>query len=111
LPCGGFPFKLWLPRCCFLHEVLDLLRSVDLEHHIEHLLGSCLGAGGLIDLVGLELRQDIAQVVYPLLIEGLEGLEYEGRLGLPRLGGRLEPGRSLIDLLGIGSSSLSAQLF
>lgn len=39
LPVGRLPFNLWLPSNCPLHKVLDLLGSVDLEHHVEHLLG------------------------------------------------------------------------
>lgn len=61
--------------------------------------------------MGLELRQDISQMVYPLLVQGLERLKNEGRLGLPLLAGRLEPRGSLVDLVGIGPPSLLAQLF
>ncbi len=114
LPCGsggrGRPsLDRRPPSSCALDKVLDLLGGFDLEHHVEHLLGGRLGAGGLVDGVGLELGKHVAQVVYPLLVQGLEGLENERRLRFPLLGGRLEPRGRLVNLLRIGTPSLLAE--
>lgn len=68
LPRGRLPFDLRLSCNCLLHKILNFLSRVDLKHNIKNLLGSPLGPGGLVNLMGFELRQDIAKMVYPLLI-------------------------------------------
>ncbi|KAL1836980.1 hypothetical protein VTK73DRAFT_4860 [Phialemonium thermophilum] len=102
--------QLGLSRGGALGKGLDLLAGVDLQHGVEHLLGGGLGAGGLVDLVGEQLGQDVAQVVDALLVEGLQGLEDEGGLRLPLLGGGLEAGGGLVDLVGVGLAALARQL-
>lgn len=59
--------------------------------------------------MGLILGEEVTQIVDPRLVEGLEGLEDEGRLRLPLSAGSLQLRRGGVDLLGVGTTPLLAQ--
>jgi len=105
---NGFPLDPLLPCHASLGEVLDFLLRVHFKYYIQHLLGGGLGPCRLVDLVGLELGEDIAQVVDPLLVQCLEGLEDKGRLRLPLLAGRFETGSGKINLSAFSAASSSS---
>ena len=64
----------------------------------------------MVNLVRLELRKDIAQMVAALLVKGLKCLKDEGRLRLPLLGGRFELGGSGVHLHCVGLAALLGEL-
>ena len=106
---NGSLLEFRFPCGSALNEILYLLGCIDVEHSVEHLLRGFLGTSSLVDLEGLELGEDVAEVVNPLLILSLEGLKDERSLRLPLLGSALEPRGSLVDLLCVGFPAFFAQ--
>lgn len=64
---------------------------------------------GLVAFVGLVLGEKVAQLVHALFVESLEGFEDEGGLGIPLLGGLLEPSGGICHLLRIRLRTLPSQ--
>lgn len=90
-------------------EACDFLFSADLQHGSQGVGSAALVSLRLVTFVGLVLRQQVAQLVNALLVKGLEGLEDEGSLRIPLLGGRLQSRRGICHLLGVRLRAFPSQ--